>query len=84
MSHFVFNHADAPSIKSLFVQLMLESGFLASNLYYAMYAHTPSHIESYLAAVTAAFTKIRTVLDSESLASTLLGGPARNGFLRLN
>jgi len=84
MSHFAFDHADAPSIKSLFVQLMLESGFLASNLYYAMYAHTPSHIESYLSAVTAAFTKIRTVLDSESLASTLLGGPARNGFLRLN
>ena len=36
LSHFVFEYEDALTIKVLFVQLMLENGFLASNLFYAM------------------------------------------------
>ena len=36
-------------MKALFIQLMLDRGFLASNLFYAMYAHTDEHVESYSA-----------------------------------
>jgi hypothetical protein len=39
MGHFSFEYSNAQSMKSLFVQMMLERGFLASNQYYAMYAH---------------------------------------------
>ncbi|HIA13046.1 MAG TPA: aminotransferase class III-fold pyridoxal phosphate-dependent enzyme, partial [Flavobacteriales bacterium] len=34
LSHFVFEDEDALTIKALFVQLMLEKGFLASNIFY--------------------------------------------------
>ena len=47
-SHFGFKHEKPQHLKSLFIQLMLEQGFLASNLCYAMYAHTPDHVNQYL------------------------------------
>ena len=46
MGHFTFI-TDAPqTAKAFFVQEMLRRGYLASNLFYAMFAHTSEHVEA--------------------------------------
>ena len=55
LSHFSFDYEDGQTLRTLFTQIMLEKGFLASNSFYASWAHQPSHVESYLAAVDEAF-----------------------------
>ncbi len=83
MSHFVFKHADAPSLKALFIQEMLSHGFLASNLCYAMYAHNSGHVDEYLSAADSVFAQLRDALDSGDVHSRLKGKPASQGFKRL-
>ena len=80
LSHFVFEYEDALTINALFVQLMLEKGFLASNLFYAMVAHQPEHVEHYLTAVDKSFSFIREALDSGTLKTHLKGKPSGSGF----
>ena len=83
MSHFAFAHDKAQSMKAYFIQLMLEEGFLASNLYYAMYAHKTEHIEQYLHAVNEAFAEIASAIKIGSIDEILKGGPSSEGFKRL-
>lgn len=83
MSHFNFEAEPAPVMKAYFIQLMLEQGFLASNLYYAMYAHTDEHVKSYLEAVDNAFAEIACALRQGNLQAKLQGEPSSGGFRRL-
>lgn len=83
MSHFVFKHTDAPSLKALFIQEMLPHGFLASNLCYVMYAHNKDHVDEYLSAADSVFALLRNALDSGDVSSRLKGEPASQGFKRL-
>jgi len=83
LSHFVFEDEDALTIKALFVQLMLEQGFLASNLFYAMVAHQSEHVKQYLKAVDKSYSFIRESLDSGTLKTHLKGKPSSRGFKRL-
>ena len=83
MSHFSFNHESSQEIKAYFIQLMLEQGFLASNLYYSMYAHKKEHVENYLQAVDCAFKEIAQTLDSGDIKKKLKGKPSSVGFKRL-
>lgn len=83
MGHFAFQDSQAPVLKSLYVQLMLESGFLASNSFYAMYAHQEKHVADYLKATDAAFFQISAWKEEGKLESHLEGGPAAAGFTRL-
>lgn len=83
MGHFSFI-ADNPLIlKSLFVQLMLEQGFLASTSFYAMYAHQAEHVESYLKGVDKAFAQIADWVKKGEIEIHLKGAPAVAGFGRL-
>ncbi|MGE4169906.1 MAG: aminotransferase class III-fold pyridoxal phosphate-dependent enzyme [Candidatus Margulisiibacteriota bacterium] len=84
LSHFGFVSDSPLVLKAYFVQLMLEQGFLASNLFYSMYAHTPAHVAGYLAAVEKAFAQIQQAVDQGDVLSRLKGKPANSGFLRLN
>jgi glutamate-1-semialdehyde 2,1-aminomutase len=84
LSHFSFSYPNALSLKAYFVQLMLDKGFLASNLFYSMYAHTDAHVSSYLKAVEDSFIKIKDAIDQNNLDACLRGKPANSGFLRLN
>ena len=59
---------------------MLESGILASNLYYAMYAHTDEDVDIYLEKTEMAF---KLVAGCDNLAQALRGEPSRAGFKRL-
>ena len=83
MGHFGFEAGNGLAMKSLFVQLMLDRGFLASNLYYAMYAHTEQHCLDYLEAVDESFKEIARLQKEGNLEKALRGKPATAGFKRL-
>ncbi len=83
MSHFSFEMKDAQALKAYFIQLMLEQGYLASNLFYASYAHTDDHVKSYLGAADMAFSEIARSVDQGSVYKNLQGKPSNVGFKRL-
>jgi glutamate-1-semialdehyde 2,1-aminomutase len=83
MGHFNFGGDKAQSMKAYFIQLMLEQGFLASNLFYAMYAHTFDHVSRYLTASDLAFEQIAHALAQGDLEKRLLGKPSSVGFRRM-
>ena len=84
LCHFTFNYPDMLEIKSYFIQLMVDCGFLASNLFYAMYAHTEDHVKRYLDAAGRAFLAIRETLDKGDLEQRLMGQSAAAGFIRIS
>jgi len=81
LSHFDFVE-NALVNKTLFTQEMLEAGFLATNSYYACYAHKPEHLEKYLAAVDKVFQFISKV--REQPLKYLKGPICQSGFKRLS
>jgi glutamate-1-semialdehyde 2,1-aminomutase len=83
MSHFAFVDEETQSMKAYFIQLMLERGFLASNLYYAMYAHTENHVRIYLEAVDKSFEEIARSIEHNDIDKKLTGKPSSVGFKRL-
>ncbi len=82
-SHFGFTHEKPQHLKSLFIQLMLEQGFLASNLCYTMYAHTPEHVNQYLAAAERAFSEIFDAIANNDIEKRMNGAPSSTGFKRI-
>ncbi len=84
IASFSFNHPNAQALKTLFVQEMLERGFLASNLYFASAAHTTVHIKNYLHAVDAVFKIIAEAVKRGDVMKRLKGPVAHTGFQRLN
>ena len=83
LSHFAFDHDKAQSMKAYYIQLMLEQGFLASNLFYAMYAHTKENISDYIKAVDKSFKEIARSVKQNDIDNKLTGKPSSVGFKRL-
>ena len=83
MSHFSFDHPLRQEMKSYFIQLMLAEGFLASNLFYAMYAHKEEHVDQYLRAVNRSFEEIARALFMGDIKNKMKGKPSSVGFARL-
>jgi len=83
MGHFVFEAEHSQEIKAYFVQLMLDQGFLASTLFYAMYAHSEKDVTAYLKAADSAFGEIAHASAKGDLRRRLRGEPAAAGFKRL-
>lgn len=83
LSHFSFEYENAMVMKAFFVQFMLERGFLASTLFYAMYAHKTIHVKKYLRAVDDVFAVISKANKSGDVEKMLKGLPASAGFKRL-
>jgi glutamate-1-semialdehyde 2,1-aminomutase len=84
MSHFTFDHEKSLVLKALFVQAMLEKGFLATTGFYAMFAHREEHVKAYLEAVDQILPFLNEALSSKHPESFLIGQPAISGFKRLN
>lgn len=84
MSHFTFDHEKNLFLKALFVQAMLEKGFLATTGFYAMFAHQEEHVKAYLDAVDQVLPFLNEALSSGQPESFLIGQPAISGFKRLN
>ncbi|MFH1686492.1 MAG: aminotransferase class III-fold pyridoxal phosphate-dependent enzyme [bacterium] len=83
MSHFVFEDDLRQSMKAYLVQLMLQRGYLASNAFYAMYAHTHQDVEQYLQAVDVCFAEVQLARRTGNLDRKMVGQPAAAGFGRL-
>jgi glutamate-1-semialdehyde 2,1-aminomutase len=83
LSHFTFESDNGLAIKALFVQLMLERGFLASTSFYSMYAHQTKQVESYLQAVDEVFGLISKAIKMGDVERQLKGRPATAGFKRV-
>jgi glutamate-1-semialdehyde 2,1-aminomutase len=83
LSHFSITAEQGHAAHSLFTQLMLERGFLASKAVYVTYAHSPEHVESYLTAVENTFSIIAAALEQGKVLDMLNGPVAHTGFHRL-
>lgn len=83
LGHFEFEGEDSLILKTLFTQFMLEEGFLATNAYYASYAHKDQDIEEYLTASKRCFGKIKEAVDSGAPEKFLSGNVCSTGFQRL-
>lgn len=83
LSHFSIAAENAQAVHTLFTQLMLERGFLATKGFYATYAHQDEHVQEYLETAESVFKKIAGILEKGLLAETLRGPVAHTGFQRL-
>jgi glutamate-1-semialdehyde 2,1-aminomutase len=83
LGHFVFEGDQDQRIRTLFTQQMLALGFLATNAFYASYAHKPEHVTAYLEAVDTTFGLIADAMRKGDISSRLKGPPAHTGFRRL-
>jgi glutamate-1-semialdehyde 2,1-aminomutase len=83
LSHFAFAYDNGQAMMTLFTQLMLARGFLASGRFYATYAHTDVHVENYLKALQEIFTVIAGIRETGDVEQNLCGPIAHSGFHRL-
>jgi glutamate-1-semialdehyde aminotransferase len=83
LGHFTFRYANAQAIRTLFTQLMLERGFLATSAFYAMAAHRDEHLAAYEAAVGEVFPILAEAIRRERVEQMLRGPVAHTGFRRL-
>jgi glutamate-1-semialdehyde 2,1-aminomutase len=83
LAHFRIDAPDAQALRTLFTQRMLERGFLATNAYYATYAHQDCHIDAYLAAAGETFAELAQAIEANLVRSLLKGPVAHAGFYRL-
>jgi len=73
LSHFGFVHELKQEAKTLFTQLMLKRGFLATTAFYSTFAHTDEHVEQYLAAVKEVFGIVAEALQKGNVTALLKG-----------
>jgi glutamate-1-semialdehyde 2,1-aminomutase len=71
-------------MRTLFTQLMLEAGFLATGAFYAAYAHQESDVTRYARAVDHAFSVIANAREKNAVEKLLKGPIAHAGFYRLS
>jgi glutamate-1-semialdehyde 2,1-aminomutase len=83
LGHFTFDYEDASLFKTLFIQWMLERGFLATTAFYASYAHTEHEVEKYLAAVDEVFALLSKHYREGTLHDMLKTPLCHSGFSRL-
>jgi glutamate-1-semialdehyde 2,1-aminomutase len=83
LSHFLIQGDQSQEAHTLFTQMMLERGILASRGFYSTYAHQLEHIETYLQAVDDIFGTITRALHEGNLQDLLKGSVAHSGFRRL-
>ena len=84
LSHFAIQHPEAQAAATLFTQLMLERGFLATKAFYTTFAHQDAVIEEYLQAAEDVFGVVAQALERGAVRSLLKGPVAHVGFTRLN
>jgi glutamate-1-semialdehyde 2,1-aminomutase len=83
LGHFTFTKQNHQAIRTLFSQLMLEKGILATNAFYAMYAHSRKHASRYLDAADEVFSVLSKAIGEDAIERMLKGPVAHSGFRRL-
>jgi glutamate-1-semialdehyde aminotransferase len=84
LAHFSFDYPNGLAMRTLFTQIMLEAGFLATGAFYASYAHQEEHVIRYAAAVEKAFDEIAKAHEINEVENLLKGPVAHAGFYRLS
>ena len=74
---------DPLAAKTLFIQEMLDRGFLATTAVFVTAAHDEEKLGEYLAACAEAFGAVKRALDAGSVRERLRGPVAHGGFHRL-
>lgn len=83
LAHIGFDVPEPRAAMTLFTQHMLDRGYLARGAFYAMYAHTDAHVDSYIAACTESFAIIAAAAQDGAINKLLRGDVAHEGFQRL-
>ena len=83
LANFTLHTAEVQAARTLFTQLMLERGFLATNSLYANYAHSDDDIAQYVTAVQDAFGELARAIETGTVKQLLKGPVAHSGFYRL-
>ncbi len=83
LGHFAFPGKQKQAVKTLFIQMMMERGFLASTAFYATYAHRDEHVEGYLNACREVFAHVAGAMEHGTVMKQLKGPVAHTGFGRL-
>ncbi|HPM81657.1 MAG TPA: aminotransferase class III-fold pyridoxal phosphate-dependent enzyme [Candidatus Anammoximicrobium sp.] len=83
LARFAFEHPQAAALKTLYIQSLLDRGFLANTAIYVSLAHTPEIIGAYEDAVDEVFGEIATALQEGDVSARLRGPVAHSGFKRL-
>jgi len=83
LGHFSFEDGDSLVLKTLYTQIMLEKGFLASTAFYASFAHKDSDIEKYIQAIDEVFKEIAAIVKKGNPEKFLKGPVCHSGFRRL-
>jgi glutamate-1-semialdehyde 2,1-aminomutase len=81
--HLDFDGENALAVRTLFTQMMLERGYLATGLFYATFAHQREHVTDYLSAVKEVFALLANAVSLNSVEQQLNGPVAHAGFERL-
>jgi len=84
LSHFNFEYENSLKLKTLYTQIMLDKGYLASNVFYSSLAHTENHIKKYLENVESTFKEIASHISNNTVDISLKGPVSHSGFKRLN
>lgn len=83
LSYFSFNYVNDKEIKTLFIQEMLELGFMSTTGYYASFAHGESDIKEYLDATDKVFEKLAVAIESKNVENLIHTELCHSGFKRL-
>lgn len=83
LSHFSFKYDNPLILKTLFTQLMLENGILATTALYASYGHKDAHVKKYLNSVDDSFNFISKSISRGCPEKYLKGPVCHSGFRRL-
>lgn len=83
LAHFAFDHPQANELKTLFVQRMLDRGFLANTAIYPTFGHTEEIVQKYAEAVDAVFKEMAQIVAANTIVESMSGPPAHQGFRRL-
>lgn len=84
LSHFSFNSEKPLVYKTMYTQLMLKKGFLASTVLYSSLAHNDKIISEYLEATEETFSNIQGMNKEGNVEDFLEGPICHSGFQRLN
>jgi len=80
---FSLEHAEWPALATLFTQLMLDRGYLASPKFNATRAHTPDLVSVYLGDVAEVMRMMAKTIAEGDIARHLRGGIRHSDFQRL-
>jgi glutamate-1-semialdehyde 2,1-aminomutase len=83
LAHFKFDHPSANDLRTLYTQLMLKRGFLASGAIYPTWAHDERIVLLYDEAIGEVFEEIAEAIEAGDVTKKLTGPAAHTGFKRL-